>query len=92
MTTIPVAIADRNTDYRVREDRGDYDPAPESEHFYRAQGFVGEAWNLAGLLLKSLEDEGDTRAMQIHTAVSVIEERLREAHRHIDELDAERAR
>lgn len=78
--------------YELREDRGDYDANDEDgiEPLDRAQGLVGEAWNLAGLLLKSLDDESDERAMQIHTAVRVIEKKLEEAWGQIGRLiDAE---
>lgn len=91
MTTTPIAFPDRTADYRVREDRGDYDPAPESETFYEAQRQVGDALNLAGLLLKSLEDEGDARAMQICAAVSAIEEKLTSAYRCLDEFEMARS-
>ena len=85
-----IAFLDETSRFKVREGRGDYDadsgsmPADGVEPFYQAQGLVGEALNLAGLLLVSLEDECDARAMQIHTAVRVIEAKLEEAYRRLD--------
>ena len=93
-----LAFLNETSRFDVREDRGDYDadsgtaPANGVEHFYQAQGLVGEALNLAGLLLVSLEDECDARAMQIHTAVTVIEEKLETAYRQIGEHEMQYAR
>jgi len=92
-----IAFLDETSRFKVREDRGDYDadsgsmPADGVEPFYQAQGLVGEALNLAGLLLLSLEDECDARAMQIHTAMRVIEDKLQAAYRQLDRHELQHA-
>jgi hypothetical protein len=87
---------DEHTRFHVREDRGDYDPydaaADHAKHLYEAQALVGDALNLAGLLLASLEDQGDARAMQVSTAVAVIEDKLKAAYNQLDEHEACHAR
>ena len=97
MTVCNIAFLDKNPEFRTREDKGDYDTRPEARaaaadhawHLHKAQGLIGEALNLAGLLLAALEDEGDARAMQTYTAVRIIEKRLVKACRRIDKYDAE---
>lgn len=84
-----IALCEERPGFRVCEDRGEYDTdldnyaaaAEGAKHLYEAQRQVGDALNLAGLLLKSMEDEGDARAMQIFAAVDVIEKKLEEAFR-----------
>lgn len=55
-----------------------------AEHLNGAQRLVGETLNLSGLVLASLHDEGDSRAMQIETAVKVIENKLKKAYNRLD--------
>lgn len=88
MNTSTIAFLDRPPGYRVREERGDYDVEADAKHLYKAQGLVGEALNLAGLLLVSLENEGDARAMQIHTVARVIEKKLQKAYNRLDQHEA----
>ena len=57
--------------------------ADHAKHLYKAQGLVGEALNLAGLMLASLGDEGDSRAMQTETGLKVIEKKLKKAYNRI---------
>ena len=80
-----VARLDEHARFHVREDRGDYESESLSREDERVetQILVGDALNLAGLLLKSLEDDGDTRAMQIEAAVRAIEEKLEAAFRRL---------
>lgn len=85
MNTSNIAFLEQPPRYQVREDRGDYDVDADAKHLYKAHGLVGEALNLAGLLLVSLEDESDARAMQIHTATRVIEKKLRKAYNQLDQ-------
>ena len=61
--------------------------AEHARHLYKAQGLLGEALNLAGLMLASLVDEGDSRAMQTDTALKVIEKKLMKAYNRIDKHD-----
>jgi hypothetical protein len=61
--------------------------AEHAQHLYKAQGLVGEALNLAGLMLASLVDEGDSQAMQADTALKVIEKKLMKAYNRIDKHD-----
>ena len=73
----------------------EYDAKPEAysiaaehaQHLYKAQGLVGEALNLAGLMRASLGDEGDSRAMQTETGLKVIEKKLKKAYNRIDKHD-----
>jgi hypothetical protein len=94
MNASNLAFLDTQPGYRVAEDKGSYDAdahaaaAEHGKHLYKAQGLVGDALNLAGLVLKSLEDEGDARAMQIEAAVRAIETTLQKAHRQIDRHEA----
>ena len=55
-----------------------------AKHLYGAQRLVGEALNLSGLMLASLHDECDSRAMQIQTTLKVIENKLKKAYNRID--------
>ena len=84
MNTSNIAFLEQPPRYQVREDRGDYDVDADAKHLYKAHGLVGEALDLAGLLLVSLENESDARAMQIHTATRVIEKKLRKAYNQLD--------
>lgn len=92
-----IAFLDQPTNYRIREDRGIYDADSEAaaaeyaRHLYTAQGLVGDALNLAGLLLAALHDQGDRRAMQIEAAVRVIEKKLLKACNRLDRHDARHA-
>ena len=88
MNTSNIAFLEQPPRYHVREDRGDYDLDADGKNLYKAHGLVGEALNLAGLLLVSLEDESDARAMQIHTATRVIEKKLRKAYNQLDRHEA----
>ena len=96
MNASNIAFLDEYPGFYVREDRGDYhvnveahDAAADSaKDLYEAQGQIGDAMNLAGLLLASLEDQGDRRAMQIHTVVTVIEEKLKKAYNRLDKHEA----
>ncbi len=96
MTTSNIAFVDHEATFRVSEDRGVYDgdttAADNARHLHKAQGKIGEALNLAGLILKSLEDEGDGRAMQIYTAVHIIEKTLQKALRRLDRHEARHAK
>ena len=73
----------------------EYDAEPEAhslaadhaQHLYKAQRVVGEALNLAGLMLASLGEEGDSRAMQTETGLKVIENKLKKAYNRIDKHD-----
>lgn len=62
--------------------------ADHAKHLHRAERLLGEALNLAGLMLVSLGDEGDRRAMQMETALTVIEKKLTKAYNRIDKHDA----
>ncbi len=58
--------------------------ADHAAHLSTAQRIVGEALNLSGLVLASLHDECDKRAMQIGAALKIIEKKLEKA---CDQLD-----
>ena len=55
-----------------------------TNHLGKAERLLGEALNLVGLMLASLGDEGDSRAMQIDAALRVIEKKLSKAYNRID--------
>jgi len=94
MNSSNIAFLHQSPTYRAREDRGDYDVesdatvADQANELYEAQRQVGDALNLAGLLLASLEDQGDSRAMQIYTVAQVIQKKLENAYNGIDKHDA----
>ena len=94
MNTSNIAFLYQSPTYGAREDRGDYDVesdatvADQANELYEAQRQIGDALNLAGLLLASLEDQGDSRAMQIYTVMQVIEEKLAKAYDGLDRHDA----
>ena len=58
--------------------------ADHAKHLQKAGRLLDEALNLAGLMLASLDDECDGRAMQTETALKVIEKKLGKAHTQID--------
>jgi hypothetical protein len=56
----------------------------DARHLRRAQRNLEQAINLVGVLLSSLEDVGDSRAMQAETALKVIEQKLDKALTRLD--------
>ena len=94
MNTSNIALLHQSSTYQVHEDRGDYDVEPDvaavdqAKELYEAQRQIGDALNLAGLLLASLEDECDSRAMQIHTVTQVIQKKLEKACNRLDKHGA----
>ncbi len=96
MKTSNIAFLNQLPMYRVREDRVDYNVESDTDattpdqakELYEAQRQLGDALNLTGLLLASLEDECDSRAMQIHTVAQVIQEKLEKAYDGLDKHDA----
>lgn len=94
MKTSNIAFLPQSPTYRVREDRGDYDVesdaavADQANELYQAQRQIGDVLNLAGLLLASLEDQADSRAMQIYTVAQVIQKKLEKAYNQLDKHDA----
>lgn len=59
----------------------------QAAHLHKAEGLLCDAKDLVELMRAAISDEHDARAMQTDTALAVIEEKLREARRHIDEHD-----
>ncbi len=95
MNTSNIAFLHQPSTYRVREDHGDYDvesdadvAADQANELYEAQRQIGDALNLAGLLLASLEDQADSRALQIYTVAQVIQKKLEKAYDGLDKHDA----
>ena len=81
---IPDLLSDKHDDTNTEA----YALAAEhARHLRKAQGLVGEALDLTGLMLASLGDEGDSRAMQIETALKAIEKKLKKAFNRIDRHD-----
>lgn len=52
-----------------------------------AERQLDEAMNLVAVLLGSLQEAGDARAMQAETVLKIVESRLKEAHNGIDRHD-----
>ena len=82
-TTEPLTDADSDRSPNISTVESNH-----AEHLSGAQRLVGEALNLSGLVLASLHDEGDGRAMQIETAVKVIENKLKKAYNRLDRHEA----
>ena len=82
-TTEPLTDADADRSAKTSAVESNH-----AEHLNGAQRLVGEALNLSGLVLASLHDEGDSRAMQIETAVKVIENKLKKAYNQLDRHEA----
>ena len=53
----------------------------------KAEKHLDDAFNLAGVLRASLQEAGDSRAMQADTVLKIIEKLLTRAHRCIDRHD-----
>jgi hypothetical protein len=74
---------------------GKYDTNPEgysaaskhAKHLRKAEGLLDDAYNLVRLLLASLADEGDSRAMQIEAGLKAVEKKLDKAHLQLDKHD-----
>jgi hypothetical protein len=74
----------------------DYEPDPElseaayahSEGLHQAQAYLDEAVNLVAVLVASMEDVGDSRAMQAETVLTIVEKKLNKAHTRIDRHEA----
>ena len=81
---IPDILSDEPHDARQEAYSAAMDRA---KHLRKAERLVGDAMNLVGLLLVSLNDESDSRAMQIDTALRVIEKKLGNAYNGIDRHD-----
>lgn len=79
-----------NTAWQVREDGGVYsaDALRHAAHLRKAERLLDEARNLVALLLASLGDEADARAMQAEIALKLIEKKLNKAHTQIDRHEA----
>ena len=58
--------------------------ADPAKHLCKAERLLDEALNLTGLMLASLTDECDGRAMQTETALRTIERKLGKAQTRID--------
>jgi hypothetical protein len=52
-----------------------------------AEQRLDEAMNLVGVLLGSLQEAGDARAMQAETVLKIVENRLQQVHDRIDRHD-----
>ena len=59
-----------------------------AKHLRRTEALVDDAWNLVNLMLASIGDESDSRAMQAEAGLKVIEQKLNKAHSRIDRLDS----
>ncbi len=94
MNASKITFLDQTPIFGVCEESPDYDAedADHAKELHKAQQLVGQALNLAGLLLAALEDQGDRRAMQVYVAVQVIEKKLGNAHDRLDKHEAGHAR
>ncbi len=81
---VPDLLSDENNDTDPRT----YAAAKErAAHLHKAEGLLCDAKDLVELMRAAISNEHDARAMQTDTALGVIEEKLREARRQIDEHD-----
>ncbi len=81
------------TAWQLREGGGVYhaDRAAafrRAAHLRKAERLLDEARNLVALLLASLGDEADARAMQTEIALKLVEKKLNKAHTQIDRHEA----
>jgi hypothetical protein len=73
----------------------DYDPDPalfdaaeaHTEEQRKAMALIDDAENLLAVLLASIEQESDSRAMQADTVLRIAKKKLRKAHARIDRQD-----
>jgi hypothetical protein len=66
-----------------------YDAAyAHTEAQREAMALLDEAENLLAVLLASVEDEGDSRAMQAEAVLKIVKKKLRKAHTRIDRQEA----
>jgi hypothetical protein len=56
----------------------------DTERLREAQGLIDEAVNLIAVLLASMEQETDARAMQAETILKIVEKKLNKAHIRVD--------
>jgi hypothetical protein len=61
--------------------------AQQAKYLHKAEGLLDDAWNLTRLMLASLGDEGDDRAMQSEAGLKAIERKLSKAHAKVDKHD-----
>ena len=58
--------------------------ADHAKHLHKVESTIDDASNLVGLMLASLDDESDGRAMQTIAGLKVVEKKLIKAHDQID--------
>lgn len=81
---VPDLLSDEDFDSGPKLRAAEYEHA---RHLRKAQAYLDEVLNLVGVLLASLGDEGDTRAMQAETMLKIIERKLQKANIRIDRHD-----
>jgi hypothetical protein len=81
---IPDFLADGKYDVNPE---GYSDSSEHAKHLRKAEGLLDDAYNLVRLLLASLADEGDSRAMQIEAGLKAVEKKLDKAHLQLDKHD-----
>jgi hypothetical protein len=56
----------------------------ETEGLRQAMAYLDEAVNLVAVLMASMEEDADARAMQAETVLKIVEKKLNKAHTRID--------
>ena len=81
---VPDLLSDKDydTDPQAYAVAGDY-----AVHLRKAERLVCQAEDLVGLIRAAISDESDARAMQVDTALAVIEKKLCKAHSRINKHD-----
>lgn len=81
-------IPDILSDKRYDSHREAYSAANEhARHLRKAEGNLDDVFNLVRVLLASIGDEGDSRAMQAETVLKIVERKLNKALNRIDRHD-----
>ncbi len=81
---IPDMLSGEDTDDDIKRHSA---ASEHAKHLIKAEGLLGEVRSLVEVLIASLSDEVDARAMQAETTLRVIEKKLRKAHHRIDKHD-----
>lgn len=82
-------IPDPTEDENYEADPELFDAAEaHTEEQREAMALLDDAENLLAVLMAAIEDDGDSRAMQVDAVLKVVRKKLRKAHTRIDRQDA----
>lgn len=81
-------IPDPTEDENYEPDPAHFDAADRhTEEQRQAMALLDDAENLLAVLLASIEDKGDSRAMQVEAVLKIARKKVRKAHTRIDRQD-----